>query len=188
VKPSASPTPSPVGTPDDYGFAILDASISQEVHHCEQLGIDRKGYQAIVCFDLNTYTSGSSYYATGEVEAYCQTIAGAVVQCPHISLASSYTEGIEGSTLIRKTWTCGGSSAACPTGRMVETITTFEFSDANSANCSNGLSMANDVWDEVVGGTQIELPVSDATYTMSVGDGGTDGDSYSSGHYWICLS
>jgi hypothetical protein len=187
--PSSSATPAPTGTPDDYGFAILDSSISEEVHHCEQLGIDRLGYQAIICFDLDTYPSGGNYYATGEVEAMCQTIAGAIVACPQITLRGSFTEGQEGSSLIQQTWTCGGSAAACPDGRWVQSLTTFEWSDSNSANCSNGLSIANDVWVNVVGPTtQIELPVSDATYTLNTSDGGTDGEDYSSGHYWVCQS
>ena len=189
VHPSSSPTPAPTGTPDDYGFAILDSSISQEVHHCEQLGIDRQGYQAIICFDIDTYPSGANYYATGKVEAYCQTTAGTVVACPQITLRGSFTEGMEGSTLIQQTWTCGGSAAACPDGRWVQVLTTFEWSDANSANCSNGTTLTTDVWTEVVGATtQIELPVSDATYTLNASDGGTDGDAYSSGHYWVCQS
>jgi hypothetical protein len=158
------------------------------VHHCEQLGIDRRGYQAIVCFDIYTYTSGGNYYATGKVEAYCQTIAAAAAQCVQISLTGLYTEAASGSE-TKQTWTCGGSAAACPNGRLVETLATFEWSDSNSGNCSNGLSPANDIWDEVRGlTTQIELPVSDATYTLSASDGGTDGDSYSSGHYWVCPS
>ncbi|HUN36930.1 MAG TPA: serine/threonine-protein kinase [Trebonia sp.] len=182
-------TPSPAGTPDDYGFTILDASSSEEVHHCEQLGIDRRGYQAIICFDIDTYASGGNYYATGEVEALCQTIAGAIVQCPQITLAGSFTEGVEGSTLVQKSWSCGGSSAACPDGRWVQTLTTFEWSDSDSAGCSNGTTLTTDVWTNVVGpATQIELPVSDATYALSASDGGTDGDDYSSGHYWVCPS
>jgi serine/threonine-protein kinase len=189
TNPSSGGTPAPTGTPDDYGFTILDASASQEVHHCEQLGIDRLGYQAIICFDIDTYPSGSNYFATGEVEAYCQTIAGAAVQCPQITLTGSFTEGVEGSTLIQKTWTCGGSAAACPDGRWVQPITTFEWSDANSANCSNGLTLTTDVWTNVVDPTtSIELPNSDATYTLNSSDGGTDGNDYSSGHYWICQS
>ena len=186
---STTATPSPAGTPDDYGFTILDASSSQDVHHCEQLGIDRKGYQAIICFDLNTYASGGNYYATGEVEAMCQTIAGAIVQCPQITLGGSFTEGVEGSTLIQKSWTCGGSSAACPDGRWVQTLTTFEWSNSDSASCSNGTTLVTDVWVNVVGPTtQIELPVSDATYQLNASDGGTDGSDYSSGHYWVCPS
>jgi len=189
TNPSSGSTPTPTGTPDDYGFTILDASASQVVHHCEQLGIDRLGFQAIICFDINTYTSGSNYFATGEVEAYCQTIAGAAVQCPAITLTGSFTEGVEGSTLTQKTWTCGGSAAACPDGRWVQPITTFEWSDASSANCSNGLSLTTDVWTNVVDPTtSIELPNSDATYTLNSSDGGTDGNDYSSGHYWICQS
>jgi serine/threonine-protein kinase len=187
--PGSSATPAPTGTPDDYGFTILDSSVSEEVHHCEQLGIDRQGYQAIVCFDIDTYPSGGDYYATGKVEAYCQTIAGTVVACPQITLRGSFTEGVEGSTLTQETWTCGGSSAACPAGRWVQTLTTFKWSDSNSANCSNGTTLTTDVWANVVGPTtQIELPVSDATYTLNASDGGTDGADYSSGHYWVCQS
>jgi len=189
TQPSSSGAPAPTGTPDDYGFTILDASASQEVHHCEQLGIDRLGFQAIICFDINTYPSGSNYFATGEVEAYCQTIAGAAVQCPQITLTGSFTEGVEGSTLIQKTWTCGGSAAACPDGRWVQPITTFEWSDSNSADCSNGLTLTTDVWTNVVDPTtSIELPNSDAVYTLNSSDGGTDGNDYSSGHYWVCPS
>ena len=188
--PSAQPTAT--GTPDADGFTILDAAgEGDSVRKCEQLGIDRRGYQAIVCYDIDTYSLSSypdDYFATGKVEAYCQTIAGAAAQCLQITVGGLFTEGVSG-TENQQSWSCGGSAAACPDGPLVETLSTFEWSDAKAGGCNNGTSPANDVWDEVVGGTtQIELPVSEATYALNSGDGGNDGDNYSSGHYWVCPS
>jgi serine/threonine protein kinase, bacterial len=188
TSPSSQPTAT--GTPDADGFTILDAfGEGDDLRKCEQLGIDRRGYQAIVCYDIDTYSlSGypDDYFATGKVEAYCQTIAGASAQCLQITVGGLFTEGVSG-TENQQSWSCGGSAAACPDGPLVETLTTFEWSDSNAGACNNGTSPANDVWDEVTGGTtQIELPVSEATYALNSGDGGNDGDNYSSGHYWVC--
>jgi serine/threonine-protein kinase len=187
--PTTSAAPSPSGTPDADGFTILNASDQGGARNCEQLGIDRRGYQAIVCYEIDSYTfGGGEYEATGKVEAYCQTISGASAQCLQITLGGLFTEGVSG-TENQQSWSCGGSAAACPDGPLVETLTTFAWSDSKSAACNNGTSPGNDVWDEVVGGTtQIELPVSEATYALNSSDGGNDGDNYSSGHYWVCQS
>ena len=188
---SPSSPPTATGTPDADGFSILDASGNDTARTCEQLGIDRRGYQAMVCYEIDSYTlSGDDqhYYATGKVEAYCQTIAGAAAQCLQITLGGLFTEGVSG-TENQQSWSCGGSGAACPTGGLTETLTTYRWDDSTSDACNNGTSPANDVWDEVVGTTtQIELPVSEATYALNSGDGANDGDNYSSGHYWVCQS
>jgi len=164
------------------GFPILYAG--GEVHHCEILGA-ADGYQAVVCVDISTgYTDdGFEYYATGAVEAYCQTDAGVAAQCANIDLGGVSATG-QADTEYPLTWGCGHAFGACPSDRKVLALDTYTYADGD---CEG--SAKQNLWVEAVGTddyTQIELPKSDDTFTLSSSDGGNDGDDYSTGHYWVC--
>ncbi len=161
------------------GFTILYADSGNIVHHCEVLGTDGTDQQAVVCVDIVTGETSDGYYAEGEVEAYCQTTGGVTIQCHGIYLdglfanagSSGYAATTEGCSDI--------SGPACPTGRLVLSIWSYDYTSGQDCTTTS----THDVWDEVVGDT--DITTYNGSYEVEL-TGANDGSSYTSGHYWVC--
>jgi hypothetical protein len=159
------------------GFTILYADSGNLVHHCEVIGTDADDdQQAVICVDIDTHVTAEGYQATGEVEGYCQNKnTGVALACQDMTLDGVYANASSGA--VDNEYVC--NDGGCPAGRVVLPITTFDYS---TANCTT--SSANDVWDEVLGNT--EITTSSGDYLLLLTGPSNDGTSYTSGHFWIC--
>jgi hypothetical protein len=167
------------------GFPILNAADGNVAHTCEILGTDDDFHEAIVCVDINTMVSGGEAFAQSEVEAYCQTTAGTVVQCANITAEGEIaTGGTFGTMSYDKL--CGHQHGACPTGRETLNGAWVAVSAEGDGTCGQVLDSNAQVWSVAIGGeTSIELPGSDDTYTLSL-TSPNDGTNESTGHYFVC--
>jgi hypothetical protein len=157
------------------GLTILYADDGDLVHDCVQIGTDQEGYDAVVCVDIDTYGSGDTYYATGEIEAYCQDGSAAdLVNCDSITIDGIFANQSHGG--YEETTSCSGS--ACGGGRFIYAIDTFDYTNTD---CTTALS--NEIWAEAAGDTQIDTP---GGGDFTVADYANDGDNYSTDHYWVC--
>ncbi|MFC1406106.1 MULTISPECIES: hypothetical protein [Streptacidiphilus] len=177
-------TPASAATGVD-GFTILYASVGGGAHHCEEIGSDQYGNQAIVCADLYTQPAQDSqgnatypYHAWAVAEAYCQNSSGVVVQCANITVGADLANAAQGIYATQYS-VCGHSNGACPAAR--EYAVTSDEMYSSSANCSSEPNSSFDAWGLVAAGgtTVIELPQSAKNVTL--------GSNYSTGHYYICM-
>jgi hypothetical protein len=129
--------------------------------------------------------SGGEAFAQSEVEAYCQTTAGTVVQCANITAEGEIaTGGTFGTMSYDKS--CGHQHGACPTGRETLNGAWVAVSAEGDGTCGQVLDSNAQVWSVAIGGeTSIELPGSDDTYTLSL-TSPNDGTNESTGHYFVC--
>jgi hypothetical protein len=168
------------------GFPIIHASAGGAAHTCTILGTDDDYHEAIVCVDINTMTSGGEAFAQSEVEAYCQTIGGTVVQCANITAEGQYSASGGLGAMQPYYKFCGHQYGSCPTGREYLTGAWVAASAEGDGNCGHVLDSLAQVWSIAVGGeTTIELPGSDDTYTLS-NTSPNDGTNESTGHYYVC--
>jgi hypothetical protein len=169
------------------GFTILYADYGDSAHHCTVVGTPVDGYEAVVCADIITSEVDSSDYdAYGQIEAYCQTTKGVMVECAQIyaynQFYSASGDAFTGGDLI-----CGHASGACSSGRNeISTMNEGEIHYTSNSGCSSEPDSDHDVWTEVLAGTAIELPVSDHKVLVESGSGANDGNSFTSGHYYVC--
>lgn len=174
-------------------FPVLHTGAGDMAHTCNVVGVAVRGYEAVVCSDLFTGNDGSGFSQVwGQVEAYCQTIEGVVVQCANIKLTENIIVNTgtipagEGTEYI-----CGHDDGPCPSGRFIPPPTTVSNISSslgwNSSSCITNPSY--NMWNLAWGGsrqiTVIELPVSDANEVLE-SPYANDGDNESSGHYDIC--
>jgi hypothetical protein len=167
------------------GFPIIHASTGGVAHTCHILGTDDDYHEAIVCVDINTMTYDGEAFAQSEVEAYCQTTGGTVVQCANILAEGEIsTGGTFGSLSYNKD--CGHQYGACPTGRMTFEGGWVAVSPEGDSSCGQVLDSNAQVWSLAIGGaTEIELPGSDDSYLLS-NTSPNDGANESTGHYFVC--
>jgi hypothetical protein len=167
------------------GFTILHASDHDAVHTCLILGTDDDYHEAIVCVDINTMTYDGEAYAQAEVEAYCQTKAGADVQCANITAEGEYANATL-SQPIQFNASCGHQHGSCPTGREYLKSSYDATSAEGDSSCGKVADSNAQVWAVALGiQTTIELPGSDDSYTLA-GTSPNDGDNESTGHYYVC--
>jgi hypothetical protein len=160
------------------GFTILDADSGNVAHHCEVLGTNGNGVQAVVCVDIDTYGDSSGYYATGAIEAYCQDgSASYLVACSYIHIDGIFANQDSGATTAG--YTCNGD---CPSGRKILYVTTYDYT--GGANCTS--SSGHDVWTEAAGDTVMDTPDIGSWSIGTAYHTANDGSNYSSGHYWVC--
>lgn len=167
-------TPASAATGTD-GFTILYAGEGNVAHHCEVIGSDSYGSEAIVCVDILTGTESTDYWAHGQIEAFCQK-NGVTEQCAQVDVTGTWANGA-GEDSGMGTWVCGHQFGACSTGRNYLTSSTMYYSSASG--CSSEPNSIYDVW--TVATTvefRIELPVSDSWIYL--------GSNYSTGHYYVC--
>jgi hypothetical protein len=173
------------------GFTVLSAGEGNVAHTCTVIG-GADGYQAVVCADITTGTGDTTYWARGQVEAYCQQGSGSTavtVRCAQVYTAGRLSSANGGELNVGQ-WACGHQFGACSAGRNIIQTQTFTYTSANG--CASNPNSQYNVWmvalvgSETAGSvTSIELPVSDKT--VSLGTGNTnDGSNESTGHYYIC--
>jgi hypothetical protein len=159
---SALPASADTG-PD--GFPILYADEANMVHHC--IALDTTNV-AIVCVNIVTGETGDGYYATGQVEAYCQDGSDNYVSCAEIDLSGGFANGA--GSLQEPGYYCDGN---CPSGRVTLTLGSYSYTPGH--DCTS--STKNDVWDLVLNGTEIVPPAEVPAWLVG---------NYSTGHDWIC--
>jgi hypothetical protein len=172
---SALPASADTG-PD--GFPILYADSYDVVHDCEVIGsYAATDDQAVICVDIDTSGAGDYYYATGEVEAYCEhdDDASDLVGCDYIGVGGIFANQSHGAytgTLI-----CDGD---CSAQRYILDIDTFDYTNTD---CTTATS--NDIWAEATSDTQIWTP-GGGEFFVDVTGNYNDDFNYSTGHYWVC--
>lgn len=170
---------------------ILYTSANDLAHACSVIGNPVDGYEAVVCSDLDTGTASGDGEVWGQVEAYCQTTSGTVVQCANIQVYQDDT--VETGTTATGYFDpddCGHDYGACPSGRLITPSTPIDHLVPsfgwNSSSCTT--DDAFNVWNLALGGTGgtvIQLPESDQNEVLE-SPWANDGDNESSGHYDIC--
>lgn len=166
------------------GFTILHAATRDGAHHCEIIGGDQYGNQAIICADLLTeptlpgFTGPSdSYYVFAQAEAMCENSSGQLVQCANIKVGAELANVPSGIISV-STAVCGHADGACPVGRFETYTGTEDYSNSNG--CASNGNSAFDVWGIVAANaTVIELPQSAKNVSLS--------SNFSTGHYYICM-
>jgi hypothetical protein len=170
----------------------LHAGSGSIAHTCNVIGPVVDGDEAVVCADLYTGEDGSGDGEVwGQVEAYCQTTSGTVLQCANIEVyQDSYVQTATTANGNYLPDFCGHDYGACPDGRLVTPSTgMIRFASDfgwNSSSCTT--DDGYNVWNLALGGTGttvIQLPTSDANVVME-SPYPNDGDNESSGHYDIC--
>jgi hypothetical protein len=168
------------------GFPIIHASSGGAAHTCHILGTDDDYHEAIVCVDINTMTYDGDAFAQSEVEAYCQTTAGTVVQCANIIAQGQYSASGGLGALQPYGKNCGHQYGACPTGRLYLSGAWVAASAEGDSSCGKVVNSVAQVWSIALGAsTTIELPGSGDTYTLS-NTSPNDGTNESTGHYYVC--
>jgi hypothetical protein len=161
------------------GFTILYAAQSEIAHTCEIIGTSDEGYyQAVICADIITVPgSGSTYYAYGQLEAYCQTYTGVAVQCDGVSTYGDWSDGA--GIIDHPNNGCGSLGAsACPSGRFLAPDSLWIEFDTNEY-CDSDLDSAYQEWTVAVANdTEIILPDDVPIYGPS--------SNFETGHFWIC--
>jgi hypothetical protein len=160
---------------------ILYADSGDTVHHCTTVGPPDMGvpYVAVVCVDINTGANSSGYWATGEVEAYCEEgTASYILPCSSIEITGEFANA--DNDIQKYTWGC--SDGGCPNSRKIIDIATFNYTGGTDCDTSSG----HNVWTVVEGSVTTIVMPGGATATLGPGGGANDGDNYSSGHYWVC--
>jgi hypothetical protein len=169
----ATVTPASANTGTD-GFPILYASQGNTAHHCESLGSDSRGSEAVVCVDILTGTTSTDYWAEGRIEAFCYR-NGVTEQCAQVDITGTWASGA-GIISGMGQWVCGHQFGACTSGRP--SITTHAHDYDSASGCSTQPNSLYDMWTVATGGTEIELPVTGKWFYL--------GSNYSTGHYYIC--
>jgi hypothetical protein len=170
------------------GFPILHASSGGAAHTCHILGTDDDYHEAVVCVDINTMTYDGEAFAQGQVEALCETTAGAVVQCANITVEGEYSASGYVGTLQPYYKFCGHQHGPCPPAgdREYDTGPWVTASAEGDGTCGQNPGSQAQLWSIAVGsGTTIELPGSGDTYTLSL-TSPNDGLNESTGHYYVC--
>ena len=171
------------------GFTILYADSGNMVHNCEILGSDTDPgyvtdgsdvYQAVVCVDIQTGAESDGYFATGQVEAYCQTNGGVAVPCTEVYIDGVFANADANSPDSEEEATFHCEDGHCVGSRNLDPIWTKTY--VGGADCTS--SSGHDVWDEALGATYIGIPGGDIFSVQLFG--ANDGASYSSGHFWVC--
>jgi hypothetical protein len=183
-----------VASADPDNLPVLYGGDDSFAHQCKVIGVAVRGYEAVVCSDLQAGDGGTMdnpyYYVDGQTEAYCQTISGTVVGCEGVEVSAQLSSGA--GVVGTGGYECGtfDSSVACagdgqrnyvPDGGEAWWITV-----GAEADCATDLGSYNQVWNVVFGGsgvTEVQLPNSGAVETLTVGN---DGGNQSTGHYFIC--
>jgi hypothetical protein len=172
------------------GITILYAGEGNTAHTCNVIG-SADGYQAVICADIYTGEGDTQYWAEGKVEAFCQQGSGSTavtVRCAHVDMAGRLSSATGNENPVGQ-WVCGHQYGACSTGRNV--IETKSFAYSSASGCASNPDSQYDLWMIAVGNsetaspTSIELPVSDKTVYLGVGNA-NDGPNESTGHYYIC--
>ena len=170
---TAAVSPASAATGTD-GFTILYASQGNIAHHCEVIGSDSYGSEAIVCVDILTGTGSTYYWSRGQIEAFCYK-NGVTEQCAQVDTEGTWANGAGANSGMGQ-WVCGHQFGACSTGRNYLTSRVLYYSSASG--CSSETNSTYDVWTVATQGTEIELPVSGKWVYL--------GSNYSTGHYWVC--
>lgn len=169
----AAVSPASAATGTD-GFTILYASQGNIAHHCEVIGSDSYGSEAIVCADILTGTGSTDYWSRAQIEAFCYK-NGVTEQCAQVDVTGTWANGT-GKNYGMGQWVCGHQFGACATGRNNVISGALYYSSASG--CSSETNSTYDVWTVATQGTEIELPVSAKWVYL--------GSNYSTGHYWVC--
>jgi hypothetical protein len=169
------------------GFPILYASSQNEAHQCTAFAGDTE-YRVVVCSDILTYEDSADYYAYGREEVICQTASShATVPCYSIQTGDFLAAG-DGASTDEYVNSCGLN---CPDGRFYVSTRkwVYKIGDAEGGRCSANAGSSYVLWNVVKGGagadTQVETP-DYHVFTLGVSGNGNDGQSESSGHYFIC--
>ena len=163
------------------GFTIIHASQGTQVHHCEKVGADSQGNQAIICVDINTNTwhnaDSEEYWgeAQSQTEAYCQK-NGVIEACKALVVEGEYATPLESQTYNSACGTDVGLDA-CGSGRLYGYSKWYLTSPASNYNCGSAPQSDSDVWSLAVKGIRWDLP-SGTRVNL--------GSNYSSGHYYVC--
>jgi serine/threonine protein kinase, bacterial len=185
--PSPSASSSPATVTDAGGLPILQAGSGQQAHDCTILGSAYDGdtgvrttVEGIVCADILTSASSGSYVAQGQLEVYCQTVAGADVQCADAIAEGELATASGGVLASTGAYQCGHSYGPCATGRNYVKTSAHTYPGLMMSDCSSSTSSPTDVSGLALGGgtTRIELPGS--------GDWVSLGGNQSTGSYYIC--
>src|ERR1700730_2373112 len=169
----AAVSPASAATGTD-GFTILYASQGNIAHHCEVIGSDSYGSEAIVCVDILTGTGSTYYWSRAQIEAFCYK-NGVTEQCAQVDVTGTWANGSVKNYGMGQ-WVCGHQFGACATGRNNVISAALYYSSASG--CSSETNSTYDVWTVATQGTEIELPVSAKWVYL--------GSNYSTGHYWVC--
>jgi hypothetical protein len=187
-----TPSSSSTAVTDADGLPILYASTGQEAHVCNVIGsasdsnIDET-VEGIVCADILTSADSGGYVAQGQLELYCQTSAGADVQCADVIAQGELANAVGGVVETTGSYQCGHSYGNCATGRNYVKTGTYSYSGISMSTCSSNAGSTTDAWGLAVGGgdTKIELPGSDEWVSLSSANA-NDGSNQSTGHNYIC--
>jgi serine/threonine protein kinase len=191
---SPSPSTSSTGVSDAGGLPILDASAGDQAHKCAIIGSAYDSdsgvaatVEGIVCADILTASTSSGYTAQAQLEVYCQTTAGADVQCADAIADGELSNEPGGVVATTGAYQCGHSYGACATGRNYIKTGTYSYSGVTMSDCSSSTGAATDTWGLAVGGgdTKIELPGSDDWVSLSTSNA-DDGANQSTGHNYVC--
>jgi serine/threonine-protein kinase len=192
--PGSSPSPSSTGMADAGGLPILYASAGDQAHVCAILGSAHDSdsgvdatVEGIVCADILTATDSGGYTTQGQLEVYCQTTAGADVQCADAIALGELSNESGGVVASTGDYQCGHSYGACATGRNYIKTGTYSYSGVSTSDCTSSTGAATDTWGLAVGGgdTKIELPGSDDWVSLSASNA-DDGGNQSTGHNYAC--
>ena len=185
--PSPSASPSAATVTDAGGLPILEADTGQQAHDCTILGSAYDGdtgvrttVEGIVCADILTSAISGSFAAQGQLEVYCQTLAGADVQCADAIAEGELATATGGILASTGAYQCGHSYGPCATGRNYVKTGAYTYPAMVMPDCSSSTSSSTDVSGLALGGgtTRIELPGS--------GDWVSLGGNQSTGNYYIC--
>jgi hypothetical protein len=158
-------------------------------HACVNYGGDAE-YSALICSDIVTGGSGSSYWARGQVEAMCATTGSSpqLEKCQQVYIVAGLESGA--GILSSEQWTYAGCAGNCagPGQRNYFQENSYSYS-APSSSCASNLGSSNQVYNIVFGGPNwdsylsfIVLPDGN-TQPLFQGD---DGDGQNSGHFFVC--
>jgi hypothetical protein len=173
---SALPAKANVGTD---GFTVLGAYENSFVHKCEVIGVAHKGYEGVVCVDITTGTNSHNYWARGDIEVYCQTVAGVTVKCPAVYEYASFSDGA-GDIWYIDDGNCGNDGAgACSSGRNYFYAPAIGYNYANAGNnCADNPGSGWDIWTVAYPSVGVVLPVSGDTEWLP--------SNFETGHYYAC--
>jgi hypothetical protein len=159
------------------GFTVLGAYEGQGAHSCQVIGTAHRGYEAVICVDIQAGAGSNNYWAQGKLEVICQTTAGVEVKCPYVQEAYGVFADGTGNVQAYGDWDC---SSSCSSGRNIITEGTIGYNYSNAeTNCWQNANSGWNVWTVAYGGNVgVELPVSgDMVYLAS---------DFETGHYYVC--
>jgi hypothetical protein len=167
------------------GYPVLYAGDGNFAHTCTVIG-SADGYQGVVCVDILTGTSGTDYWARGQLELLCQKGSGSTavtVRCAQVDAVGRISSA-NGNEYPVGQWVCGHQFGACSSGR--NDIMTSAFFYSSASGCASNPNSAYNVWTVAYGTqTSIELPVSGKVVYLGAGSA-NDGANESTGHHYIC--